>query len=304
MDCDVITRVEVWRMATGSTTICWELSRSFWPPEPTAPFHFYVDLGRPATDEWIALNSEPIVDDCCYIDPCQRDLTDGHDVMYRVRLVIPLSTGECVVYKSMPVGTFGRLTKSDWLKARDIARREHLQQRQIEGTQGFLLKRKKFGVRCPQCTDWDTKEITNSDCGNCYGTGLVGGYYAGVEFWMTLNNNWSRRLKTFEPPRGTHDAGNWGTGRCVFYPPIDTKDIWVRADNDTRYIIDNYVPVAQFRGLPIVVVAQIRLAPASDVIYNVPIEGTPTSSSSSSSSSSGPTQCDVRRGLDAQYEDW
>lgn len=303
MDCDVITRVEVWRMATGSTTICWYLSQNFWPPEPDAELHFYVDLGRPGTDEWIALNSEPIVDDCCYTDPCQRDLTDGHDVMYRVRLVIPLSTGECLVYKSEPVGTFGRLEKSDWLKARDIVRREYLQQQKIEGTQGFLLKRKKFGVRCQRCTDWDTHEVTDSNCPICYGTGLVGGYYAGVEYWMTLQSNWNRRINVATPPRGTNADTN-KAARCIFYPPIDTKDIWVRADNDRRYIIDNYTSIAEMRGVPLVVMAQIRLAPASDVIYNVPIEGTPTSSSSSSSSSSGTPSCDVRAGLDAQYEDW
>ena len=303
MDCDVITRVEVWRMGTGDTTICWELSRNFWPPEPTSEYHFYVDLGRPGTDEWVALNSEPIIDDCCYIDPCQRDVTDGYDVMYRVRMVIPLSTGECLVYKSEPVGTFGRLDKSDWLKARDIIRREYLQQQKIEGTRGFLLKRKKFGVRCQRCTDWDTKEVTDSNCPSCYGTGLVGGYYAGIEYWMTLQSNWGRRLTVAAEPRGTHDSGAYRLARCIFYPPIDTRDIWVRADNDARYIIDNYTAIAEMRGLPLVVMAQIRLAPASDVIYNVPIEGTPVSSSSSSSSS-GPSSCDVRTGLDAQYEDW
>ena len=60
MDCDVITRVEVWQMTSGGTTICWELGKNFWPPEPDLTYDFYVDLGRPGTDEWIALNSEPV----------------------------------------------------------------------------------------------------------------------------------------------------------------------------------------------------------------------------------------------------
>jgi hypothetical protein len=301
MDCDVITRVEVWRMARGSTTICWELSQNFWPPEPDSEYHFYVDLGRPGTDEWIALNSEPIIDDCCYIDPCARDQTDGMDVMYRVRMLIPRSDGSCDVYKSEAVGTFGSLSKSDWLKARDIVRREHLQQQKIEGTQGFLLKRKKFGIRCDHCTDWDTKEITDSDCPYCYGTGLEGGYYAGLDYWMTLESNWKRRINAATPPRGTNADINKGA-RCVFYPPIDTKDIWVRADNDKRYIIDGYTAIAEMRGVPLVVMAQIRLAPASDVVYNVPLEGTPESSSSSSSGEGA--SCDVRQGLNSGYEDW
>ena len=301
MDCDVITRVEVWQMTSGGTTICWELGKNFWPPEPDLTYDFYVDLGRPGTDEWIALNSEPVVDDCCFVDECRRTETDGTDTMYRVRLVFTLSDGTCVVYKSEPVSTFGRLDKSDWLRARDIVRREYLQQQKIEGTQGFLLKRKKFGQRCPRCLDWDTKEVTDSDCSTCYGTGIVGGYYAGIEYWMTLNAQWGRRLTVAQPPRGTHDAGTHPTARCIFYPPLETRDIWVRADNDNRYIIDNYTSIAEIRGVPLIVAAQIRLAPASDVIYNVPIDGTPSSSSSSSSAA---PQCDVRTGLDSSYEDW
>lgn len=302
MDCDVITRTEVWRMAGGDTTICWEIADSFVSPNPAAPYQFFVDLGRPGTDEWIALNSTPVVDDCCYNDPCARDQTDGADVMYRVRLVVPLTDGTCAVYKGEPIGTFGRLAKHDWLRARDIVRREYLQQREIEGTAGFLLKRKKFGLRCDVCAEWDTKEVTDSDCPNCYGTGLVGGYYAGVEYWMTLNADWKHRINVATEPRGTN-KDIIKAARCIFWPPLSTKDIWVRADNDRRYIIDNFVSIAEIRGVPMIVTAQIRLAPASDVIYNVPIEGTPISSSSSSSSS-GPVQCDVRTGLDSEYEDW
>jgi hypothetical protein len=294
MNCN-FKRIDIWHMARGSTSVCWELSSDFFPK---GPLHFYVDFGRAGTDTWLALNAEPIIDDCCFIDPCQRTwemITDGY---YRVRLLQP-GLPDCPVITSQPTPADGHLDKRDWLSARDIVRREHLQQRKIDGTVGFLLKRKKFGVQCPTCLEWDTKEVTDSDCSICYGTGIVGGYYPGIEYYFTLQAGMKRRLNVGQPPRGTFaDMQNQGS-RCVLYPKIDTRDIWVEAASDARYIIDSYTVVAQMKGLPLVAVAELRLAPATDVVYAVPIDGTPPLVEAPAV-----VPCDVHKGLNATYEDW
>ena len=69
------------------------------------------------------------------------------EAYYRVRLVLPGVPG-CPVYKSQPVRANGLLPRKDWLVAREIIRKEYLQQK-YDGTQGFLLVRKKFGRACP-----------------------------------------------------------------------------------------------------------------------------------------------------------
>lgn len=108
-----------------------------------------------------------------------------------------------------------------------------------------------------------------------------------------------RRLNVGQPPRGTFaDMQNKGS-RCVLYPKIDTRDIWIEAASDARYIIDSYTVVAQMKGLPLVADAELRLASATDVVYSVPIEGTPPLAEAPPAAA-----CDVRKGLNASYEDW
>ena len=269
MNCS-FKRVDVWHMARGLSQVCWELSGDVYFK---GPLHFYVDFGRAGTDVWIALNTEPIVDDCCFTDPCQRTWEMLTDHYYRIRLLRPGEPG-CPVIKSQPAPADGHLGRKDWLRARDIVRSEYLQQRKIDGTVGFLLKRKKFGVQCPACLEWDTKEVTDSNCAICYGTGIVGGYYPGIEYYFTAAANLKRRITVGQPPRGTF-SDIMEQGRCVLYPKIDTKDIWVAAGSDARYVIDSYTVAAQLKGLALVAVAELRLAPATDVVYSVPIDGTP-----------------------------
>lgn len=288
MDCE-FKRVTVSQLSSGGALICWELSRSFFP---RGPLNFYVDFGWPGTNEWTVLNKDPIVDDCCYMDVCKRNLKFLNESYYRVRLVLPSEPG-CPVYKSEPVGALGRLERKDWLRARDIVRREHLQQRKVDGTPGLLLKRKKFGVACTRCLDWDTGEIKDGDCPVCYGTGIVGGYYPAVEFYMTRQAGWQRRIAAAAPPRGTTADMTFQGWRCVLYPLIDTRDVWVQADTNDRYIIDSYAVAAEYKGLPLVAIARMSLAPGGHIVYSVPLEA----SGSSSSSSAGPVPCDSTKGL-------
>lgn len=296
MSC-TINRVEVWHMTRGGTQICWGLSKNYFPKEP---LHFYVDFGRSGTDTWVALNKEPIIDDCCFTDPCQRTWEMLTDAYYRVRMLQP-SVPDCPVVKSAPVRANGRLNKKDWLVAREIIRKEQVQAR-VEDAFGFLLKRKKFGQACPHCRDWDTKEIIDSNCPYCYGVGIIGGYYPGVQYSVTMEANWNRKLNVGQPPQGMH-SNIVKQGRVTLYPSIDTKDIWVRGDNDERYIIDSYTVVASYRGLPLIAMATLKLAPATDIVYSVPIEDAPTTPAAEGGDS--PAQpCDVRKGLNSSYEDW
>jgi len=289
-DCNVFKQIVVYHMTRGPSQLAWELSPSFYA---VGPYKFFVDLGQPATDVWIALNEEPIVDDCFFQDICQRTWDQLIEHYYRIRLLLPDGT----VLKSQPTQANGGLDRKDWLRARDIVRREHLQQRKVDGTQGLLLKRKKFGEQCPTCLEHDTREVTDSDCSICLGTGIVGGYYPAVEFWFTMTPGMRRRIKVASPPRGTNADMKEDGARCVLYPQIDTRDVWIAAGTDERYIIDSYSVIADIRGLPLIASAELRLAPATDIVYSIPLEG------SSQSSPSEPA-AEVRQGLASDYEDW
>jgi len=297
MSC-VFKRVEVWHMARGQSQICWSLSANFFPK---GPLHFYVDFGRAGTDEWVVLNpDDPVIDDCCFTDPCQRTWEFLSDHYYRIRMIQPSVPGSPVI-KSDPVLGSGRLAKRDWLVAREIVRKERVQLR-VDGTDGFLLKRKKYGVRCSRCTDWDTKEVTDSDCPYCFGTGILGGYYPGVEFTVKLEDNWNRKLSIGPPPQGVN-ANIVKQARVILFPTIDTRDIWVRADNDERYIVDSWTCIASYKGLQLIATTVLKLAPATDIVYSVPLEEAPVAAGGAEGDDS-PEPLGSTAGLDSSYEDW
>lgn len=55
------------------------------------------------------------------------------------------------------------------------------------GMPAFIYKKKKEGLRCPECWDPILKKVTKSNCSTCNGTGFVGGYYKPIEAWMGFN---------------------------------------------------------------------------------------------------------------------
>lgn len=285
-------------MSRGGSTICWELGQNVFPK---GPLHFYVDFGRSGTDEWVVLNpDDPVINDCCFVDPCQRTWEMLSDHYYRIRMIQPSVPG-CPVTKSVPVLGSGRLAKKDWLIAREIIRKEFVDAKRSD-TYGFLLKRKKFGVQCPYCTEWDTKEVTNSDCEYCYGVGILGGYYPGVEVTIGLEDNWNRKLDFGAPPQGLN-SNIVKQARVVLYPTIDTRDIWVRSDNDERYVVDSWTCVASYKGVQLIGNVTLKLAPVTDIVYSVPLEDVSADTGGTEGIVS-PEPCGPTKGLNSSYENW
>lgn len=316
LDCQAFSRVQVVTNPLGGTMIAWGLKEGF---EVKGPMHFYVDFGRSGVhNEWQPLNTVPIVDSCIAFDLAQRHWDQLVDFYYRVRLVAPEDldeAGQCRSWASQPYQANGLWVKRDWLLAREIIRKEYLMQRKRTNvTQvGWLLKRRRFGQRCPQCKEYITDDVQFSQCPVCFGTGFTGGYFKAIDFRLTLDAPWNRKFER----DGTIGMRNdiIRQGRAVAYPYLDTRDVYIRRDSGERFFVMAVSQAAEVGGVPIVVQAELRLAPTTDIIYTVPLSGGSSSSSSPSPSSSSPSSsvssssestapvCDWRRGL-KDDNDW
>ncbi len=289
--CRVFKRTQILTHPLGGSMIAWEL----WPGQRLkGPFHFYVDFGRSGAvfgdnqatvDEWETINASPVVDTCVYFDPSRRNWDHLADYYYRIRLICPNELDENLqprVFKAQPEHAGGFLSKRDWLNAREICRKEYLvmNKRTNLTARGFLVKRKRWGTPCPTCRDFDTGEVTNGGCLVCFGTGIVGGYYPGVNFTTIFMDPYTREFR--QDPVVSTTAGVTRNGRAVAYPYIDTNDLFVRRDNGERYYVNPVKVLAEISGVPLVVNLQLRLAPNTDIAYTVPIIAPAPSSSSSS----------------------
>lgn len=298
---DVFKRVQVLCQPLGGSLIAWDL----WPGMATKSLlHFYVDFGRPGTDEWETLNATPIVNDCLFMDSEQRHWDRLADFYYRLRLVLPdeidPSTGEPRYFLARPQQANGVWCKADWLLARWIARKEYLYQRKAvnKTSSGYLLKRRRWGQISPTTTDWDTQEVQFTDSEVDYGTGFIGGYFPPVDFTVSLqDDNWVRGFKV-DPSLAVRNQVV-RLGRAVAYPYVDTFDVYVRRDTGERWHVQKVNTVGEVGGIPVVVLLQLGLAPVTDIIYKVPLERGSSSSPSSSSPSEGqPTVPEWRIGAD------
>lgn len=260
----VFDRVLVYHAIRGGSQIEWELKPTFADP---APYTFQLQVGRTGSnlsDDWVDVGS-PVVDVFYAVDSDQRIWSNNIWTHYRVKLTTALDT-----YYSKPEPAWGVLSRLDWRRGREIRRKEELRFRKTPaGTEGYLLKRKIYGERC-ECIDPMTYECRNPQHADCFGTGIVGGYFTAipcsyVEFM--LRSQRTHRDMT----RGTVNDVNV-PARMLYWPQINSYDVWVNKSTDERWKIHEVSSIVEIRGIPIAVNVGLRLVPFGDVVYDVPLE--------------------------------
>ena len=262
---NVFDMVHVSYLIRGGTRIMWTLLDTFNDPKP---WSFQLQQGRtgnPEADDWEDVGL-PMENTCYAIDPEKRNYSKGQqDAHYRIRLVTPVA-----VYYSQPVAKGGILTPRDWRLAQEITRKEKLRFK-YTSQDGYLLKRRITGLDCPRCLDLQTKEVTDPYCPQCWGTGKECGYYYPMGcIWCDLSPVTQRKQIDDQGMRGTI-TDIVISGRMLMMPLIEELDVWVSRKTDDRYYIATIRNAAEIRGVPLISNVELRPAPFTDVIYNLPI---------------------------------
>ena len=289
-ECDSpISRLHVSSWVPGDSVIYWEIDPAYNYP---GSVHFYVDHARPG-GPWECLNPDnPVIDSCSFIDEQKRNWGVQKQSYYRVRMVVPSKE---MIYISQPQSIFGDLNRNDWLIAREVVRQKYLGFSKGDGQTGWLIKRRRWGVKCPSCLDYDTDERTNADCNRCYGVGILYGYFPAIPF-VTATTNRQPRRKTTQENIGVTDPKTIQI-ECVAYPMLETEDVWVDEDTGERFFFQTISIQTSIRGVPLIYNAELRLAPFTHKVYETPLVGPEAFSSSLSSSSAATPIVEWRQGL-------
>jgi hypothetical protein len=260
-------RLRVDYVVVGGARVSWDLNRHFIDP---GPYTFQLQVGHTGleqADDWLDVG-DPIVDTYFAFDLDQRLFGKLMETHYRVRLVTPVGT-----YYSNPQSTEGVLSTKDWLAYREIARKEQLRHRVQTSPIGFLLKARRYGPRCPVCADQFTEEVTRTNCTTCYGTGFLNGYFAPLSACyadVSLQQNREHR----DPNVGMQKQ-DVITARFIGDPQLYSYDVWINGASDERYYFHTVSSKAHVRGVDLIFEAELRLAPFTDVIYQLPITSQP-----------------------------
>jgi len=265
-DCaNIFEMVHVSYLIRGGTRVMWTLTDSF--NDPT-PWLFQLQASRVANqnaDDWENIGL-PVENSCYAIDATKQNYAKApQDAHYRIKLTTPQAT-----YYSNPTAAAGILMPRDWRLAQEIIRKERVRFR-YSSQDGYLLKRRITGADCPRCLDLQTMEVTDPYCTQCWGTGKECGYY------YPLGCIWAD-LSPVTRKKNLDDQGMRGTvqdvivaGRMLMLPLLDEMDVWVSRKTDDRYYIQAIKGVAEIRGVPLIATVEMRPAPYTDVIYNIPI---------------------------------
>lgn len=126
-----------------------------------------------------------------------------------------------------------RLDKRLRLLRRKILRDQYIMLKKFNGITYLLLKRRHFGIRCPDCYNPSTREVLNSHCATCHGTGWQTGFFNPVEL---LGRRLASQVQTDISQQAKDDI-NMTRIQLQNFPRIDEGDIIVEKYRNKRFLV-------------------------------------------------------------------
>ena len=230
---------------------------------------FQVQSQDAEGDPWINVLAQPVVEPyVAGVGPLQLSFQgDGH---FRLQ-VLNAAANNAVVTQSQPIDARYQLGRGDWLKYREMLRRERLQIERLSGEPAWLLRRIVYGTPCPACVNPITGDVTTSECAACYGTGYVGGYYPAFPLFVDWKKRPPGNTTTARTPNGASEVAASEVIVPAF-PRVKFEDIVVDNATNERFNVQASEPVT-FRAAPIKQKLGLSRLQPSHPVYQVPVPG-------------------------------
>lgn len=97
----------------------------------------------------------------------------------------------------------------------------------------FIIKRKSFGARCPDCWSPTRQQRIRTHCDTCHGTGFVIGYYQPIEIQVAFDSD----PKKSDSQKEWENVYDTKRGRISNYPLVRPKDLIINRDDYKRYVV-------------------------------------------------------------------
>jgi hypothetical protein len=160
----------------------------------------------------------------------------SRQIYYQVTVTPPSGTANQFASQPTPIApTLNRVNAG-------IKRRLQLDLRTIyknlNGIPLAVMKRRRWGIRCTECWDPVTKEVTREHCPACYGTSFLGGYWAPVQIRGRKD---AAAVQTRLEAHGEVDI-KLEEFTTLDYPLLEYKDVIVDLHRNDRYEVQRVVP--------------------------------------------------------------
>ncbi len=222
-----INIIAVAPLYTQGVVIQWELI----DPPDIGVYTFVVRRSGAPGGPWEDLTS--IDDTYIYTDTAAS--LDGltRDLYYQVEVAPPVAanliSSSHNIRNELTLGLAGR----HFLRARKMRSDLLRTFQKFSGREYYILKRRHWGIRCPDCWDTLTKTVLDEDCTTCYSVGFKGGYFTKVLVWGRIdptNISAPIQLTGKEDQRMTKFT-------MLDIPVLMPDDVIIGKDDDRRYIV-------------------------------------------------------------------
>lgn len=247
----------------GTTRVYWGLSPRFVGPEPHV-FQLQFSYSGQTDGSWVDVGSE--VADTYYLDDDeQRLFGKAAEAFWRIRLY---SGG--YYYDSPPVCALTAQDWRDWRINRKLIRQEAKRGR-YTSVDGYLLKERRYGTKCPTCIDAQTGEVKISNCEDCYGVGFLYGYWPALDGVFCDIELQGRLEEVNNQTSGTTMLPAVTRARLSGIPWLNSRDVFVEKYSGRRWRAENITHAAEIKGVPVVYQVELHQLPFSDPIYNIEV---------------------------------
>ncbi len=189
----------------------------------------------------------------------------SREVYYRVTATPP--SGAVNAFASVPTPIEPGLDVRTRLFKRKILRDEATAFRHLNGVPLVVLKRRRWGTRCPECFDPVTRESTLEHCPVCFGTSFQGGYWAPVSI---RGRKSAAPVQTQLTAHGDSDVKTV-TFAILDYPHVEYKDVVVDLRRNDLYEVQIVTPT-ELKGVTVHQALTASLLGRNSIEYRVPLD--------------------------------
>ncbi len=255
----------------SAKVLIWDLDRSPLLRSFNGSLEVKVQYGRTAamdSQAWTDLTAF-VADTGTYVDDEQRVFSAESNLHYR--LIVRTSTGTIITSQAVRA--------QDSIPARmvpamnELLRRWRMRANNRELRAGFLLKRRRWGSRCPDCRDRDGGQQIKTDCPTCYDTQYTGGYFQpiGCSFAEVgpykIEENYNDQV-------GYSADGFQAPLTMLNMPCVYPGDVWVEYETDHRWEVQSVEVQARIGSVETIIKANAGRLNATSIVYAFPVTRT------------------------------
>lgn len=183
-------------------------------------------------------------------------------IYYQITVVPPSGIGNA--FKSAPTPVEPHLDARTRLLKRKIQRDQAIGYRRLNGIPLVVLKRRRWGERCPVCYDPLTKQATVEHCEACFGTSFTGGYWTPI---LVRGRREAAAVQSQVTAHGDSDV-KFADFNVLDYPLLEYKDVIIDLVRNDRYEVQRSHET-ELKSVPVHQKVTASLLSRSSVEYRV-----------------------------------